>query len=142
MLDDVKQYVAVWHGIKATPCEQKKTAKEKALNCHQANIFLHHDVLMELNTNVLGQRIGQFKQHLSELGFISPVLGELEPMRNVPESTNRQEVLGLVLEGDLALKSEGETTNYLMGELFFIDKVTRFELQAGPSGVKYLFAFK
>jgi ethanolamine utilization protein EutQ (cupin superfamily) len=50
--------------------------------------------------------------------------------------------LGLVLEGDLALKSQGETTNYLMGELFFIDKVTRFELQAGPAGVKYLFAFK
>ena len=112
------------------------------MNCHQANIFMHHDVFMEMNTIVLGQRIGQFKQHLSELGLISPVLGELEPMRNVPESTNRQEVLGLVLEGDLALKSEGETTNYLMGELFFIDKVTRFELQAGPSGVKYLFAFK
>ena len=97
---------------------------------------------MESNTIVLGQGIGQFKQHLTEQGFISPVFGELEPLRNVPESTNRQEVLGLVLEGDLDLKSKGETTNYLMGELFFIDKVTRFELQAGPDGVKYLFAFK
>jgi len=97
---------------------------------------------MESNTIVLGQRIGQFKKHLTELGFISPVLAELEPLRNVPEFTNRQEVLGLVLEGDLALKSKGETTNYLMGELFFIDKVTRFELQAGPTGAKYLFAFK
>ena len=97
---------------------------------------------MESNTIVLDQGIGQFKQHLAEQGFISPVFGELEPLRNVPESTNRQEVLGLVLEGDLDLKSKGETTNYLMGELFFIDKVTRFELQAGPDGVKYLFAFK
>ncbi len=114
----------------------------QAKHCHQANIFMRHDVSMEINTVILGQGIGQFKQHLAEQGFISPVLGELEPLRNVPESTNRQEVLGLVLEGDLALKAKGETTNYLMGELFFIDKVTRFELQAGPAGVKYLFAFK
>ena len=78
------------------------------MNCHQANIFMHHDVLMKTNTIVLGQRIGQFKQHLSELGFISPVLGELEPLRNVPEFTNRQEVLGLVLEGDLALSPKAK----------------------------------
>ncbi len=86
--------------------------------------------------------MGQFKKQLQEQGFISPVLGELEPLCQVPKSTNRQEVFGIILEGDLTLKSEGSSTNYLKGELFFINKVASFEIQAGPQGAKYLFAFK
>lgn len=92
--------------------------------------------------SILGQRLRQFKQHLQEQGFVSPVLGELEPMYAVPKSTNRQEIFGLVLEGDLLVKSEDAVNTYLTGELFFISKVSHFEIQAGPIGVKYLFAFK
>jgi ethanolamine utilization protein EutQ (cupin superfamily) len=92
--------------------------------------------------SILGPRLRQFKQHLQEQGFVSPVLGELEPMYAVPKSTNRQEIFGLVLEGDLRVKSEDAVNTYLTGELFFISKATNFEIQAGPMGVKYLFAFK
>jgi len=97
---------------------------------------------MDAKNTVIDQQLGQFKQHLTDQGYVSPLLGSLEPLRKLPESQCRQEVLGLVLEGDLVLKREGEATNYLTGELFFIDKVNRVELQAGPVGVKYLFAFK
>ena len=97
---------------------------------------------MNTADSILGPRLRQFKQHLQEQGFVSPVLGELEPMYSVPKSTNRQEIFGLVLEGDLLLKSEDAVNTYLTGELFFISKVTNFEIQAGPIGVKYLFAFK
>jgi ethanolamine utilization protein EutQ (cupin superfamily) len=90
----------------------------------------------------LGQGIEQFKHHLNQLGFVSPVYGTLQPSKIIPQVTSRQEVFGLILEGDLALSADGQTTHYLAGELFFIDKVTRFELKAGPAGTKYLFAFK
>jgi|APGre2960657505_1045072.scaffolds.fasta_scaffold06602_4 ethanolamine utilization protein EutQ (cupin superfamily) len=97
---------------------------------------------MNTANSILGPRLRQFKQHLQEQGFVSPVLGELEPMYAVPKSTNRQEIFGLVLEGDLLVKSEDAVNTYLTGELFFISKVSNFEIQAGPMGVKYLFAFK
>lgn len=117
------------------------------LGCHQANTFLWQaaaQMIETMNTAnaILGPRLRQFKQHLQEQGFVSPVLGELEPMYAVPKSTNRQEIFGLVLEGDLQVKSEDAVNTYLTGELFFISKVSHFEIQAGPLGVKYLFAFK
>ncbi len=97
---------------------------------------------MKPSSTSLGQGIEQFKHHLKQLGFVSPVYGTLEPSKIILQSTRRQEVFGLVLEGDLALSANGETTRYMMGELFFIDTTTRYELQAGSSGAKYLFAFK
>ena len=117
------------------------------LGCHQANIFLwqaKRQMIETMNTanSILGPRLRQFKQHLQEQGFVSPLLGELEPMYAVPKSSNRREIFGLVLEGDLLVKSEDEVNTYLTGELFFISKVSQFEIQAGPMGVKYLFAFK
>ena len=115
--------------------------------CHQAHTFLWQALqqmteTMNTANSILGPRLRQFKQHLQDQGFVSPVLGELEPMYAVPKSTNRQEIFGLVLEGDLLVKSEDEVNTYLTGELFFISKVSHFEIQAGPMGVKYLFAFK
>jgi len=59
---------------------------------------------MNTANSILGPRLRQFKQHLQEQGFVSPLLGELEPMYAVPKSTNRQEIFGLVLEGDLLVK--------------------------------------
>ena len=97
---------------------------------------------MNTVNSALDLPIGQFKKQLQDQGFISPVLGELEPLCRVAKSTNRQEVFGIMLEGDLTLMSEGESTHYLKGELFFINKVAPFEIQAGPLGAKYLFAFK
>jgi len=117
------------------------------LGCHQANIFLWQAKCQMTETmnkanSILGPRLRQFKQHLQEQGFVSPLLGELEPMYAAPKSTNRREIFGLVLEGDLLVKSEDEVNTYLTGELFFINKISRFEIQAGPVGAKYLFAFK
>ena len=117
------------------------------LGCHQANTFLWQALRQMIETtntanSILGPRLRQFKQHLQEQGFVSPLLGELEPMYAAPKSTNRREIFGLVLEGDLLVKSEDEVNTYLTGELFFISKVSHFEIQAGPMGVKYLFAFK
>jgi hypothetical protein len=117
------------------------------LGCHQANTFLWQALgqmteTMNTANSILGPRLVQFKQHLQEQGFVSPLLGELEPMYAAPKSTNRREIFGLVLEGDLLVKSEDEVNTYLTGELFFISKVSHFEIQAGPVGAKYLFAFK
>jgi hypothetical protein len=54
---------------------------------------------MDAKNTVIDQQLGQFKQHLTEQGYVSPLLGSLEPLRKLPESQCRQEVLGLVFRG-------------------------------------------
>jgi len=105
-------------------------------------LWLNFDSSMNTSNTALQLPIGQFKEQLQAQGYVSPVFGELEPLRVVPQTTNRQEVFGLILEGDLILKSEGASTHYLQGELFFINKVSAVQIEAGPMGAKYLFAFK
>lgn len=83
-----------------------------------------------------------FKHALDTQGFISPMLGSLEPNEKLRRPSSMQEIFGYVLEGDLTLVTHEEDLVYSKHEIFFIDGNVNFEIHSGVKGVEYLFAFK
>jgi len=84
----------------------------------------------------------RFKQSLDTQGFISPMLSALPPREVLRRPPGEQEIFGMVLDGDLELKTQNTQSVYAKHEVFFIDGTENFEIHSGNSGVEYLFAFK
>lgn len=70
------------------------------------------------------------------------MLSALSPRKVLRRPSGEKEIFGLVLDGDLELKTPHTQSVYTKHEVFFIDGTENFEIHSGSSGVEYLFAFK
>jgi hypothetical protein len=83
-----------------------------------------------------------FRNYLVEKGFKSPMLGAMKPCKVLTRKVNNQEILCMVLEGELTIKSLDVENRFGKHEIFFIEASHEYEVKAGHRGSEFLFAFK
>jgi len=83
-----------------------------------------------------------FKNYLLQKGFKSPMLGAMKPCKVLTRKVNNQEILCMVLEGELTLKFLDVENRFGKHEIFFIEASHEYEVRAGHRGSEFLFAIK
>ena len=82
--------------------------------------------------------IVQFLQNLKETGYPEPVEVEKPPHGHANHHTHSFAVKALIVAGDIAIETAGETKKYIVGDVFELDFEELHAEHYGPQGVKYL----
>ena len=80
----------------------------------------------------------RFEARLKAEGYPEIRTNELPPDRRNPEHSHPFDVLALVLEGEIALTVDGETSTYRAGDEFSMKAGCPHIESIGPAGVRYL----
>jgi len=84
----------------------------------------------------------EWEQKLREEGFSNVFVWRDRPDAYYPDHTHAEETAHIILEGEMAITSQGKTQTFKPGERFDVPANTAHSAKIGPAGCKYLIGEK
>jgi len=94
---------------------------------------------MDGSITSIDKMVSDFNATLNTKGYTNGVVREVTPNVLVHSHSHAFDVLAKVLQGEITLVAQGESSTYEIGDIFDMPQMCLHEEVSGPEGVTYIY---